>query len=199
MENNEQLSLRACDGDMAARNLLLENNLPFIQQTANDIKKQYSDGRIDVDDMIQEGCLGLMEAVRHFDTSRGTKFLSYAVFWIRKFMREAANDLTASAETISLDAIVDDEGHTELSNLLSDSYIKTPEQIVIEAETREEVHIGLRHISARNRTYLLYRYGFTDGDEHSITETAAHFTLTEKRAKSTEQAALTALRRRLLS
>ncbi len=80
----------------------------------NDIKKQYSDGRIDVDDMIQEGCLGLMEAVRHFDTSRGTKFLSYAVFWIRKFMREAANVLTASAETISLDAIVDDEGHTEL-------------------------------------------------------------------------------------
>ncbi len=72
MENNEQLSLRARDGDMAARNLLLENNLPFIQQTANDIKKQYSDGRIDVDDMIQEGCLGLIEAVRHFDTSRGT-------------------------------------------------------------------------------------------------------------------------------
>lgn len=41
-------------------------------------------------------------------------------------MREAANDLMTSAETISLDAIVDDEGHTELSNLLSDSYIKTP-------------------------------------------------------------------------
>ncbi len=38
MESNEQLSLRARDGDMAARNLLLENNLPFIQQTANDIK-----------------------------------------------------------------------------------------------------------------------------------------------------------------
>lgn len=199
MESNEELSLRACEGDMAARNLLLENNLPFIRQIANDMKKQYSDGRVDVDDMIQEGCLGLLEAVRHFDTSRGTKFLSYAVFWIRKFMREAANALSASVETVSLDAIVDDDGNTELNKLLADSYIKTPEQIVMEAEAREEVRVGLRHISARERTYLLYRYGFTDGDEHSISETAAHFFLTEKRAKSTERTALTALRRQLLS
>lgn len=76
-------------------------------------------------------------------------------------------------------------------------YGKSPEQIFLQAETYAELHDGLRQISARERTYLLYRYGFTDGDEHPIPETAAHFHLTEKRAKKTERAALDDLRRRL--
>ena len=69
-------------------------------------------------------------------------------------------------------------------------YGKSPEQIVLQAETYAELHNGLGQISARERTYLLYRYGFTDGDEHPIPETAAYFHLTEKRAKKTERAAL---------
>ena len=77
-------------------------------------------------------------------------------------------------------------------------YGKSPEQIVLQAETYAELHNGLGQISARERTYLLYRYGFTDGGEHPIPETAAHFHLTEKRAQNTERAALDDLRRRLL-
>ena len=45
--------------------------------------------------------------------------------------------------------------------------------------------------------YLLYRYGFADGDEHPVAETAAHFWLTVKRTQRTEQAALNDLRRKL--
>lgn len=73
-------------------------------------------------------------------------------------------------------------------------YEKSPERIVLQAETYAELHNGLGHISARERTYLLYCYGFTDGDKHPIPETAMHFHLTEKRAKKTKRAALNDLR-----
>lgn len=186
--SNEELCVLAKGGDTEARNQLLENNLSFIQQQANKIRGQSGNGPIDVDDLIQEGCFGLMEAIDRFDPERGTKFLTYAVWWIRKFMQETAN-IALADDVVSL---------SELDMFsLPQVYEKSPEQIVLQAETYTELHDGLRQISARERTYLLYRYGFTDGDEHPIPETAAHFHLTEKRAKKTEQAALNDLRRKL--
>ena len=103
-------------------------------------------------------------------------------------MQESVSIVTASDE-ISLDELEDFS--------LPQAYGKSPEQIILQAETYAELHEGLRQISARERTYLLYRYGFTDGDEHPIPKTAAHFQLTVKRAQKTEQTALNDLRRRL--
>ncbi|NBI66266.1 sigma-70 family RNA polymerase sigma factor [Pseudoflavonifractor sp. 60] len=186
--SNEELCVLARNGSIDARDQLLENNLAFIQQQANQFIERYGGNRLDVDDLIQEGCFGLMEAISRFVPERGTKFLTYAVWWIRKFMQESVSIVTASDE-ISLDELEDFS--------LPQAYRKSPEQIVLQAETYAELHEGLRQISARERTYLLYRYGFTDGDEHPIPETAAHFRLTVKRAQKTEQAALNDLRRRL--
>lgn len=186
--SNEELCALAKGGDAEARNQLFENNLSFIRQQANKIGGQNGSGRLDVDNLIQEGCLGLMEAIDRFDSERGTKFLTYAVWWIRKFMQE----------TVSIVLTDDEVCLSELEEFsLPQVYGKSPEQIFLQAETYAELHDGLRQISARERTYLLYRYGFTDGDEHPIPETAAHFHLTEKRAKKTEQAALNDLRRKL--
>ena len=186
--SNEELCILAKDGDAEARNQILKNNLSFIQQQANKIWGKLGSSRLDVDDLIQEGCFGLMEAISRFDPERGTKFLTYAVWWIRKFMQETINIVLADEE-VSLN---------ELDVFsLQQVYGKSPEQIVLQAETYAELHDGLRQISARERTYLLYRYGFNDGDEHPVPEAAAHFHLTEKRAKKTEQAALDDLRHKL--
>lgn len=186
--SNEELCVLAKGGDTEARNQLLQANLSFVQKQANKIYGQSGSGRIDVDDLIQEGCFGLMEAIDRFDPERGTKFLTYAVWWIRKFMQETVGIVLADEEVCL----------SELEEFsLPQVYGKSPEQIFLQSETYAELHDGLRQISARERTYLLYRYGFTDGDEHPIPETAAHFHLTEKRAKKTERAALDDLRRRL--
>lgn len=187
--SNEELWELAKDGDLDARNQLLQANLSFVQKQANKIWGQSGSGRIDVDDLIQEGCFGLMEAISRFDPERGTKFLTYAVWWIRKFMQE----------TVSIVLADDEVCLSELEEFsLPQVYEKSPEQIVLQAETYAELHNGLGQISARERTYLLYRYGFTDGDEHPIPETAAHFHLTEKRAKKTERDALDNLRHKFL-
>ena len=104
--SNEELCVLARNGSIDARNQLLENNLAFIQQQANQFIERYGDNRLDVDDLIQEGCFGLMEAISRFVPERGTKFLTYAVWWIRKFMQESVSIVTASDE-ISLDELED--------------------------------------------------------------------------------------------
>ena len=194
---NEQLCALAQAGDTSARDMLLVNNQDFIRKIAKSISSQYQDGRISEGDLIQEGCFGLLEAIPRYKHDRGTTFHTYARYWIQKFMREAVNIFAAPVEIGSLNAVADDEDKIELLQLVGDPYAQTPEQIVIRAETIEEVRTGLRQITAREQTYLFYRYGFLDGDEHPIPETAAHFHLTEKRAKKTEQVALDDLRSKL--
>ena len=184
-------------GDTAARDMLLVNSQDFIRKIAKSISSQYQDGRVDEDDLVQEGCFGLLEAIPRYKPDMGTAFHTYAGYWVRKFMREAANIFAVPMEIGSLSDIVGDDERTELLQLIADPYSETPEQIVIRGETIDEVQTGLRQITARERTYLLYRYGFTDRDEHPIPETAAHFHLTENRAKKTERAALDDLRSKL--
>ena len=195
---NEQLCALAQAGDMTARDMLLVNSQDFIRKVAKGISSQYQDGRVSEDDLVQEGCFGLLEAIPRYKPDKGTAFHTYAGYWVRKFMWEAANIFAAPVEIGSLSDVVGDEERTELIQLIADTYSETPEQIVIRAETIEDVRTGLREITARERTYLLYRYGFTDGGEHPIPETAAHFHLTEKRAQNTERAALDDLRSKLL-
>lgn len=194
---NEQLCTLAQAGDMMARDMLLINSQDFIRKIAKGISSQYQDDRVSEDDLVQEGCFGLLEAIPRYKPDKGTIFHTYAGYWVRKFMWEAVNIFAAPVEIGSLNDIVGDEERTELIQFIADPYSETPEQIVIRIETIEDVRMGLRQITARERTYLLYRYGFVDGDEHPVLETAAHFHLTEKRAKKTERAALDNLRSKL--
>ena len=194
---NEQLCTLAQAGDMMARDMLLINSQDFIRKIAKGISSQYQDDRVSEDDLVQEGCFGLLEAIPRYKPDKGTIFHTYAGYWVRKFMWEAVNIFAAPVEIGSLNDIVGDEERTELIQFIADPYSETPEQIVIRIETIEDVRMGLRQITARERTYLLYRYGFVYGDEHPVLETAAHFHLTEKRAKKTERAALDNLRSKL--
>ena len=112
-------------------------------------------------------------------------------------MLEAAGILKAADKVDSLNRSVKEEDYSELIQFVTDEYAKSPEQIYIENETREEVRTALGKIGPRERTYLLYRFGFLDGEEHLIPETAEHFHLTERRAESTEKAALRNVREHL--
>lgn len=67
---------------------------------------------------------------------------------------------------------------------------KTPEQNYIEKENIRELYDALKKLTAREQTYLLYRYGFTDDMEHPLIGTAIHFHLSENRAKRLEDQAM---------
>jgi len=209
---NEQLCVLAQQGDEAARELLIEKNMGFIRQTANriyaDMAVAGSDLTVTPDDLVQEGCLGLLNAVNGFGPHKNIKFLTYAAPAIRNamidFMRSewsvfehrissGARD-SGACTLIRLDELLPGEEKMLRIEALADLYVKTPEQIYIETETRQELYAALNHLPAREQTYLLYRFGFTDDTEHSLRGTATHFQLSERRAKSTEKQALKNIR-----
>lgn len=84
-EVEHELALRSGEGDQAATDSLVEANLRYVVAIA----LQYRRYGITLGDLIAEGSVGLVTAVRKFDPHRGTRFVTYAGYWIRAFVLEA--------------------------------------------------------------------------------------------------------------
>lgn len=104
LDDAEELELAkaARNGDKQAIDKLVKSNLRFVISIA----KQYQGQGLELPDLINEGNIGLIKAAEKFDETRGFKFISYAVWWIRQSILQALSE-TAKTVRIPLNQISD--------------------------------------------------------------------------------------------
>ncbi len=87
-EDEIELAIRIKKGDQKAKEKLVKANLRFVVSVA----KQFQNQGLSLGDLINEGNIGLIKAAERFDETRGFKFISYAVWWVRQSIMQAIAD-----------------------------------------------------------------------------------------------------------
>jgi RNA polymerase primary sigma factor len=84
----DELVRRAQAGDLQVREELIERMLPLVSSIA----RGYRTAGLERADLVQEGCVGILRALRRFDPDRGVPFPAYAALWIRQAIQELRSD-----------------------------------------------------------------------------------------------------------
>lgn len=141
-EEEVELALRIKEGDLVALEKLTKANLRFVVSVA----KQYQNQGLGLSDLINEGNLGLIKAAQKFDETRGFKFISYAVWWIRQSIMQAIAEQSRIVR-LPLNKIGNINKVRKAFNELEQRYEREP----LEHEIAELVDIGTNDIASSMR------------------------------------------------
>lgn len=140
-EKEVELTKRIKLGDKAAANELVTANLRFVISVA----KQYQSKGLDLVDLIQEGNIGMLEAAYKFDETRGYRFISYAVWWIRQSIMRAISEQCRTVR-VPMSQIVNMSKINKMSEKFEQKNGRVPSMEEIEEETnlnRKKINMSL--------------------------------------------------------
>jgi RNA polymerase sigma factor (sigma-70 family) len=152
-EEERALAVRSRGGDIAARDELVRRHLGLAIAFA----RKQARGAVRLEELVQEGNLGLIRAAEKFDPDAGTRFATYALWWIRayvwKYLNQARSAVrpksgTVAREDVSLDATIDDEGELSRLERVEDDG-PTPDEAYATSEADRHVRDALE--KARDR------------------------------------------------
>ena len=132
---NEEIALtkRIKEGDQKAVDKLVNANLRFVISVA----KQYQNKGLSLVDLVQEGNIGLIEAAKRYDETRGFRFISYAVWWIRQAIMHAISDQCRTIR-IPMSQVVYMNKINKATEKFEQEHGRKPSPEEIEAETIQE-------------------------------------------------------------
>lgn len=140
-EKEVELTKRIKLGDNAAANELVTANLRFVISVA----KQYQNKGLDLVDLIQEGNIGMLEAAHKFDETRGYRFISYAVWWVRQAIMRAISEQCRTVR-VPMSQIVNMSKINKMSEKFEQKNGRAPSMEEIEEETnlnRKKINMSL--------------------------------------------------------
>ena len=167
-EEEVDLAKRIKQGDQLALEKLTKANLRFVVSVA----KQYQNQGLSLSDLINEGNLGLIKAAQRFDETRGFKFISYAVWWIRQSILQALAEQSRIVR-LPLNKVGSLNKINKAFSMLEQTYEREPssEELAAQLEiTPEEVEttlgVAARHVSMDAP--------FVEGEDNSLLDVLAN-------------------------
>jgi RNA polymerase primary sigma factor len=199
VEENRLIRL-AKNNDKEARDKILTSNLQFVF----DVAKKYRGYGADMPDLIAEGNMGLTKAIYRFDETRGVKFISYAVWWVKQSILEYLRKTGRAANNeVGMDEInrsciekkpapVDPEYDDTLSDEYPDIEVYEDDE---EAEEYNSETVGrlLSVLNDRERNVITMYYGI-GGEEETLDEIGDSLGITKERVRQIKSCAIRKMR-----
>lgn len=242
-EQEQKLIISAQNGNREDFDWLTKCNLRLVVSIA---KHYYTNTTLSFADLIQEGNLGLLEAIKKFDVTQGTRFSTYATEWIRQSISRAitncsetiripahkkkmvknikacinsyenehgreptaleiANIIQAKKEDvlellpyagqmISLDAELDDNEQSSITNFIADETAIAPEAELIKKDNEQIILNVLDTLTPKEKDIIILRFGLNGNREHTLKEVGDIYNVTKERIRQIEEVALRKLR-----
>ena len=163
-EEEIALARKIKEGDKDALQKLTRANLRFVVSVA----KQYQHQGLSLPDLINEGNIGLIKAAEKFDDTRGFKFISYAVWWIRQSIMQALADQSRLVR-LPLNQVGSVNKINKISNKVEQEFERKPSI----AEIAEEINLSQERVSDAikgNNRHVSMDAPLTDGNDNGLAD-----------------------------
>lgn len=198
-EEEKNLSDRIKTGDMAAVNRLVEANLRFVVKIAT----QYRGQGLSLDDLVSEGNMGLMRAALKFDADRGTRFVNYAVVFIRQQIEKAIGEQTSQykvprrsdaqcwlgGKAVSVDAPLGGKSNMSLLSVLVNHDSPMADERIYSETVERAVEFAVRSLDEREAHVVNAFFGLTQEHE-TMAEIAEDMGLRRERVRQIRNRAI---------
>ena len=181
-------------GDAQALNKLVYHNLRLVVNIA----KNYRNNNVPFADIISEGNLGLIRAAHKFDSTKGVKFISYAVWWIKNSINECIEKYNRYNETLSYDDYTINKC-TDLDNKFEQINEDFEEKINNIQSRKDAIESLMKCLHEREIKILTLFFGLNGGREMTLEEVGKEMCLTNERVRQIKDSALSKLKCEVLT
>ena len=188
------LSEKIQKGDEQALNKLVYHNLRFVVNIA----KNYRNSNVPFADIISEGNLGLIRAAHKFDSTKGVKFISYAVWWIKNSINECIEKYNRDNETLSYDDYTINKC-TDLDHKFEQINEDFEEKINNIQSRKDAIESLMKCLHEREIKILTLFFGLNGGREMTLEEVGKEMCLTNERVRQIKDSALSKLKCEVLT
>lgn len=205
-EEEKALATKAYSGSKSAQNKLVEANLRLVIKIAHKYQ-----GYMPLEDLINEGNMGLMHAAEKYNPASNAKFSTYAAWWVREFIQKAIRDTALGVrfpsakykemkkdewKFASLDKNVKgtDGETTILLHLIKDENSLNPEDDYIRKETSKNLSKSISKLKDTEQAVIVMRYGLNGDEPMSLSQVGNAIGCSKERVRQIEVKAIKELR-----
>lgn len=202
-ERERELLLKAKEGNLNARNELAQSHLRFVF----DVAKKYTGHGVAMEDLIAEGNLGLMKAIEKYDLTQDVKFISYAVHWIKYYIRDIIKKRYFISQNENTDEYLNTSPHITQEDSDDDDVILMENQntVIIDEEISKLFSSNrllmnlVDNLSPRGRDILVMYYGLNGDEPMTLDEIGTQLHISRERVRQIKVQTLRELRTTILS